>query len=201
MNGGDTLTCGVCQKDFALADIVKFIQHKVLTCNKENYQCKAKTGDAAKEAKENGSSNAADSDSGADTESNNNNNNSTSSDSAGGAAEGDEASAASTAKENGDAAADKTSSDGEEAKDKDEEDEEEVKPDLESRKSPSSSPAVTSTPDSNARKRKADCVDADTNTIITGKRLERTIITASLVWFPLSSVRSLARSFVRSFII
>ncbi|QQP55050.1 Putative LOC100743078, partial [Caligus rogercresseyi] len=34
--GGDTLTCGVCQKDFALADIVKFIQHKVLTCNKEN---------------------------------------------------------------------------------------------------------------------------------------------------------------------
>ncbi|XP_040565054.1 uncharacterized protein Cph isoform X1 [Lepeophtheirus salmonis] len=35
--GGDTLTCGVCQKDFALADIVKFIQHKVLTCNKENY--------------------------------------------------------------------------------------------------------------------------------------------------------------------
>ena len=37
--GGDTLTCGVCRKDFALADIVKFIQHKVLTCNKENYQC------------------------------------------------------------------------------------------------------------------------------------------------------------------
>jgi hypothetical protein len=29
----------VCRKDFALADIVKFIQHKVLTCNKENYQC------------------------------------------------------------------------------------------------------------------------------------------------------------------
>ena len=28
--GGDTLTCGVCGKDFALADIVKFIQHKVL---------------------------------------------------------------------------------------------------------------------------------------------------------------------------
>ena len=37
--GGDTLTCGVCRKDFQLADIVKFIQHKVLTCNKENYQC------------------------------------------------------------------------------------------------------------------------------------------------------------------
>ena len=35
--GGDTLTCGVCKKEFALADIVKFIQHKVLTCNKENY--------------------------------------------------------------------------------------------------------------------------------------------------------------------
>ena len=29
----------MCRKDFALADIVKFIQHKVLTCNKENYQC------------------------------------------------------------------------------------------------------------------------------------------------------------------
>jgi hypothetical protein len=36
------LTCGVCRKDFALADIVKFIQHKVLTCNKENYSgCRA----------------------------------------------------------------------------------------------------------------------------------------------------------------
>ncbi|KAL1138580.1 hypothetical protein AAG570_008643 [Ranatra chinensis] len=33
----DVLTCGVCQKPFALADIVKFIQHKVLACNKENY--------------------------------------------------------------------------------------------------------------------------------------------------------------------
>jgi hypothetical protein len=33
----DILTCGVCQKPFALADIVKFIQHKVLACNKENY--------------------------------------------------------------------------------------------------------------------------------------------------------------------
>lgn len=36
----DMLTCGSCQKTFALADIVKFIQHKVLQCNKENYgQC------------------------------------------------------------------------------------------------------------------------------------------------------------------
>uniref|UniRef100_A0A1B6DX31 C2H2-type domain-containing protein n=1 Tax=Clastoptera arizonana TaxID=38151 RepID=A0A1B6DX31_9HEMI len=35
----DTLTCGVCQKPFALGDIVKFIQHKVLACNKENYSC------------------------------------------------------------------------------------------------------------------------------------------------------------------
>lgn len=33
----DILTCGVCQKDFALSDIVKFIQHKVHACNKENY--------------------------------------------------------------------------------------------------------------------------------------------------------------------
>lgn len=35
----DILTCGVCQKPFMLADIVKFIQHKVLACNKENYSC------------------------------------------------------------------------------------------------------------------------------------------------------------------
>lgn len=36
----DILTCGTCQKTFALAEIVKFIQHKVLQCNKENYgQC------------------------------------------------------------------------------------------------------------------------------------------------------------------
>ncbi|KAF4532167.1 hypothetical protein B566_EDAN002229 [Ephemera danica] len=33
----DILTCGACQKPFALADICKFIQHKVLSCNKENY--------------------------------------------------------------------------------------------------------------------------------------------------------------------
>lgn len=33
----DILTCGVCQKPFALSDIVRFIQHKVVTCNKENY--------------------------------------------------------------------------------------------------------------------------------------------------------------------
>ena len=42
MVGGDTLTCGVCRKEFALADIVKFIQHKVLTCNKENYNADKK---------------------------------------------------------------------------------------------------------------------------------------------------------------
>uniref|UniRef100_A0A0K8T9X5 C2H2-type domain-containing protein n=1 Tax=Lygus hesperus TaxID=30085 RepID=A0A0K8T9X5_LYGHE len=35
----DVLTCGACQKPFALGDIVKFIQHKVLACNKENYSC------------------------------------------------------------------------------------------------------------------------------------------------------------------
>ncbi|XP_071441705.1 uncharacterized protein [Hetaerina americana] len=37
----DILTCGVCQKPFALSDIVKFIQHKVLACNKENYDSHA----------------------------------------------------------------------------------------------------------------------------------------------------------------
>ncbi|GAB0088627.1 B-cell lymphoma/leukemia 11A [Sergentomyia squamirostris] len=36
----DILTCGSCQKTFALSDIVRFIQHKVNQCNKENYgQC------------------------------------------------------------------------------------------------------------------------------------------------------------------
>lgn len=36
----DILTCGSCQKTFALSDIVRFIQHKVFQCNKENYgQC------------------------------------------------------------------------------------------------------------------------------------------------------------------
>lgn len=36
----DILTCGVCQKPFALSDIVRFIQHKVTACNKENFgQC------------------------------------------------------------------------------------------------------------------------------------------------------------------
>lgn len=33
----DILTCGVCQKPFALSDIVRFIQHKVASCNKENF--------------------------------------------------------------------------------------------------------------------------------------------------------------------
>jgi len=32
----DFLTCGDCQKDFPLGDIVTFIQHKVHHCNKEN---------------------------------------------------------------------------------------------------------------------------------------------------------------------
>ncbi|XP_055603182.1 B-cell lymphoma/leukemia 11B isoform X2 [Uranotaenia lowii] len=44
----DILTCGSCQKTFALSDIVRFIQHKVLQCNKENYgQCYSQgtTGD------------------------------------------------------------------------------------------------------------------------------------------------------------
>jgi len=31
----DLLTCGVCQRVFALSDIVKFIQHKVKTCSKK----------------------------------------------------------------------------------------------------------------------------------------------------------------------
>lgn len=33
----DILTCGSCQKPFALSDIVRFIQHKIISCNKENF--------------------------------------------------------------------------------------------------------------------------------------------------------------------
>ncbi|GBP43454.1 hypothetical protein EVAR_16028_1 [Eumeta japonica] len=33
--GGDTLTCGACRRAFALADIVRFIQHKVSACDKD----------------------------------------------------------------------------------------------------------------------------------------------------------------------
>ncbi|GLV31229.1 uncharacterized protein CBL_10961 [Carabus blaptoides fortunei] len=33
----DILTCGSCQKPFALSDIVRFIQHKIVSCNKENF--------------------------------------------------------------------------------------------------------------------------------------------------------------------
>uniref|UniRef100_A0A6B2E5B8 Putative c2h2-type zn-finger protein n=1 Tax=Phlebotomus kandelakii TaxID=1109342 RepID=A0A6B2E5B8_9DIPT len=41
----DILTCGSCQKTFALSDIVRFIQHKVNQCNKENYgQCFSQGG-------------------------------------------------------------------------------------------------------------------------------------------------------------
>ncbi|XP_054711264.1 B-cell lymphoma/leukemia 11A-like [Uloborus diversus] len=32
----DILTCGVCKKTFPLSEIVRFIQHKVQSCNKEN---------------------------------------------------------------------------------------------------------------------------------------------------------------------
>ncbi|XP_017768034.1 PREDICTED: B-cell lymphoma/leukemia 11A [Nicrophorus vespilloides] len=32
----DILTCGTCQKPFALSDIVRFIQHKITSCSKEN---------------------------------------------------------------------------------------------------------------------------------------------------------------------
>lgn len=33
--GGDMLTCGACKRVFALADIVRFIQHKVAACDKD----------------------------------------------------------------------------------------------------------------------------------------------------------------------
>lgn len=34
----DFITCGDCQREFVLSDIVRFIQHKVNRCNKENVQ-------------------------------------------------------------------------------------------------------------------------------------------------------------------
>lgn len=39
----DLLTCGVCQKEFLLSDILKFIQHKINRCNKENLEPSAAT--------------------------------------------------------------------------------------------------------------------------------------------------------------
>ena len=33
---GDYLTCGGCKRKYVLADLTKFVQHKVLDCNKEN---------------------------------------------------------------------------------------------------------------------------------------------------------------------
>lgn len=35
----DVLTCGVCQKDFLLADILRFIQHKVHNCQAPTAPC------------------------------------------------------------------------------------------------------------------------------------------------------------------
>lgn len=40
----DSLTCGVCRKEFPLAEIVRFIQHKVHACNKENYRLAGQSG-------------------------------------------------------------------------------------------------------------------------------------------------------------
>lgn len=40
----DSLTCGVCRKEFPLAEIVRFIQHKVHSCNKENYRLSGQSG-------------------------------------------------------------------------------------------------------------------------------------------------------------
>ena len=166
----DTLTCGVCQKDFALADIVKFIQHKVLTCNKENHPCKSKgasaaanesdgesnnnSADADKPALENGEKGKGDEDEKMDEGEKR-------------AAVDDEAEGASSSsdKENSASATDAAAASEEGAKA-----DPESSPGLtssSSAKSPSS--PVTSTPDSSARKRKAACVDADTNTVITGK--------------------------------
>ena len=34
--GGDFLTCGGCRRKYDLSDLTKFVQHKVLDCNKEN---------------------------------------------------------------------------------------------------------------------------------------------------------------------
>ena len=40
----DILTCGACQKPFALSDIVRFIHHKIASCNKENFSGHCFTG-------------------------------------------------------------------------------------------------------------------------------------------------------------
>ena len=155
MVGGDTLTCGVCSKDFALADIVKFIQHKVLTCNKENY-CKSN-------AKENGTNNSTtESDAEGANNNNNNNNNSDerrqslSEDKNSSESESSEKSPSKDDKENNEAEAmDVKDKEANSAKDK-----------LESVKNELESSALLA-----SRKRKADCVDVDTNTDVTGRSL------------------------------
>lgn len=51
----DILTCGSCQKPFPLGDIVKFIQHKILICNKENYSLSyVTTGEACDDNSDDG---------------------------------------------------------------------------------------------------------------------------------------------------
>ena len=167
----DTLTCGVCQKDFALADIVKFIQHKVLTCNKENHPCKSKSASAAANESdgESNNNNSADADKPAleNGEKGKGDEDEKMDEGEKRAAVDDEAEGASSSsdKENSASATDAAAASEEGAKA-----DPESSPGLtssSSAKSPSS--PVTSTPDSSARKRKAACVDADTNTVITGK--------------------------------
>lgn len=171
--GGDTLTCGVCSKDFALADIVKFIQHKVLTCNKENY-CK-KSGTATENGKENGDTDD-DPKEAAESESTNNNNNKETTNSL-----------SSPSTPTAPSATDKVTSSPPQRRHSTGS----SSPGSAGGKSPhsTSSEPVGVIPmgcdllgDANnhkldklkseseeSRKRKADCVDADTNTIITGK--------------------------------
>lgn len=156
--GGDTLTCGVCQKDFALADIVKFIQHKVLTCNKENYQCKTSengTGGNSGESDVEGATN------------NNNNNNSTNNNN--NVVTSPITLQRRKSQENNKSDLDKsTSSEDDENKDKD------INVDGNAAADSSNSHVKSESldlSDSNSvcKKRKTDCVDADTNTVVTGR--------------------------------
>ena len=52
----DFLTCGDCQREFLLSDILKFIQHKVNRCNKENVDPYAGDGEFEDGAEDQGQS-------------------------------------------------------------------------------------------------------------------------------------------------
>jgi len=168
--GGDTLTCGVCGKEFALTDIVKFIQHKVLNCNKENCKDAIKSsggGDGGPSATANavGDDTSASGSGDSDAENGSNNNNTKEADSIkenGPIVEEEEKEEKAQKDEN------KEAKSGEES-DSVKNDEESAADSSANVKSEDSSSERTSL----SRKRKAEFVDRDTNTVFSGENCFR----------------------------